>query len=130
MKLCAKCNKAPRAWEGQSYCKPCAAENRRLYDAKNPTAKLLTKAKQRAKDKNIEFNITIDDIVIPEYCPVLSIKLERGDGVFTQSSPSLDRIDSTKGYVKGNVEVISFRANNLKGDATPEELALLYKYYN
>ncbi len=40
-------------------------------------------------------------------------------------SPSLDRIDSTKGYTKGNIWVISNRANTLKNDATLSELKLL-----
>jgi hypothetical protein len=55
----------------------------------------------------------------------LGLKLEQGNGKSTASSPSLDRIDSSKGYVKGNVRVISHRANLLKNNATVEELKLL-----
>jgi hypothetical protein len=60
--------------------------------------------------------ITKEDIVIPDTCPLLGTPME---------SPSLDRIDSTKGYVKGNVWVISNRANTLKNDATLTELKTL-----
>jgi len=42
--------------------------------------------------------------------------------------PSVDRIDPTKGYIKGNVEVISWRANHLKNNATVEELEAIVNY--
>jgi hypothetical protein len=85
---------------------------------------MLHSAKQRAKQRELEFSITSDDIVIPDICPVLGIKIEQGIGTRSRkrSSPSLDRIDNTKGYIKGNVRVISDRANSLKSDATIEEL--------
>lgn len=87
---------------------------------------MLVAAKSRAGRKGLEFSITMEDVVIPDKCPILGIyistkyKLRRGE-----NSPSLDRIDNTKGYVPGNVRVISWRANRLKNDATPEELQLL-----
>lgn len=86
-------------------------------------------AKYRAKKKCIEFSIEITDIVIPEFCPVLGLKLENGSGKgkFANNSPSLDRIDSSKGYTKGNVRVISWRANSLKKDATFHEIEKIYK---
>jgi hypothetical protein len=40
-------------------------------------------------------------------------------------SPTLDRIDNSKGYIVGNVWVISMRANRLKSDATVDELMML-----
>lgn len=79
-------------------------------------------AKKRAKLKGIEFNIDITDIVIPEFCPILGIRLERGKGTVSPSSPTLDRIVQSKGYVKGNVHVVSYRANSMKNDASPEEI--------
>lgn len=41
------------------------------------------------------------------------------------SAPSIDRIIGEFGYVKGNVSVISHRANKLKSDATLEEMRLI-----
>ena len=73
-------------------------------------------AKARAKEKGRDFNIELSDVVIPALCPVLGIPMDR---------PSLDRIDGAKGYVKGNVRVISHRANTLKNNATIEELELI-----
>ena len=72
-------------------------------------------AKKRAIDSQVPFDISPDDIVIPEFCPIFGIRLEinRGRG-FQPSSPSLDRIIPSLGYIKGNIQVISYRANELK----------------
>lgn len=79
---------------------------------------LLIAAKQRSKNKNIQFNLTEKDLNIPDTCPVFGIPL---------TSPSLDRINPKEGYVKGNVRVISKRANRLKSDMTFEECQMLLK---
>lgn len=101
--------------------------NRRMK-TENPAKALYLQAKKRAKDTDLEFNIEIKDIVIPEYCPVFGFKLEfRFDGRH-HATPSLDRIDSSKGYIKGNIQVISWRANNLKRDATYEEIQMLANF--
>ena len=100
-------------------------EYKKEYNKNNPRAKLLWNAKSRAKKIGVNFNLTIDDIVIPEVCPLLKIELYSGDGVIIDNSPSLDRINSQVGYVKGNVWVVSHKANTMKSDATLEELELL-----
>jgi hypothetical protein len=84
-------------------------------------------ARKRALLKGLEFNLEVTDIIIPEVCPVLGIKLERLDKRH-DGSPSLDRIDNTKGYIKNNIAIISWRANAIKKDATLEELKALVKY--
>jgi hypothetical protein len=95
---------------------------------------LLRAAKWRANKKGLEFDLLPSDITIPKLCPVLGIPLDTaltkktGGARSHWSSPSLDRLDNTKGYVRGNVRVISWRANALKKDATLEELLALVKY--
>lgn len=82
---------------------------------------MLDNARHRAK-KLIPFTIGRDDIVIPEFCPILGLRLYYGTWTDNHCSPSLDRIEPRLGYVPGNVRVISNRANILKRDATAREL--------
>ena len=110
---------------------PVCYENKRYlkYTREHKEKVLLKKAKHRAKVLGLEFNIEISDIVIPEYCPVLGLKiLKNSDDRFVDNSPSLDRIDINRGYVKGNVKVISMKANRLKNNATIEEVKKILKY--
>lgn len=93
----------------------------------NPISRMLQAAKQRAKKKGLEFNIGKEDIIIPEKCPYLDIPLYPGEKDNYKNSPSLDRIDSSKGYIKGNVQVISSKANTMKNDASIEELITFSK---
>lgn len=79
-------------------------------------------AKRRAARSGVPFGITPDDIDIPRYCPVLGLTLRSGEGTATDSSPSLDRIDPELGYVRGNVLVMSLKANRIKSDSTLKEL--------
>lgn len=92
-----------------------------------PNKIILITAKSRAKKASIDFNLTIDDIIVPEMCPYLEIPLSVGDGKLHDSSPSLDRIDPSKGYTKGNVEVISHLANKVKNNLTKDQLILFSK---
>ena len=70
----------------------------------------------------MEHTITVVDVIIPDLCPMLGIPLAMSVGAPSNNSPSLDRIDSSKGYIPGNVWVISHKANSMKRDATREEL--------
>lgn len=87
---------------------------------------LLSSARSMAKRKGYEFNLDLSDIVIPTHCPVLGIPLDPAAPQHSDSLPSLDRFDSTKGYVKGNVWVISWRANRIKQDASFTEIEALH----
>lgn len=85
----------------------------------------------RAKRKGMEFNIDRTDLKLPQICPVLGIPIllgVGGSGMKAPNSPSVDRFDNTKGYIKGNVRVISNRANILKRDATLEEMRAIVRY--
>lgn len=94
----------------------------------DPVRHMLYDAKKRAKRKGLEFDLVAEDIVVPDYCPVLGIELFFGEGFRTQHSPSLDRFDNCLGYTKDNVRVISYRANSLKNDATLVELQKIVAY--
>jgi hypothetical protein len=89
---------------------------------------LLGKAKSRAKALGLDFSITIHDIPVPVFCPVLGIPLFPGEKHITNNSPTVDRIKLTEGYVPGNVRVISYRANRIKNDATIQEIEQVLCY--
>jgi len=109
------------------------AEYSRSYREKNPERIIQQHAKNRAKRKNLVFNIDVSDIQIPIICPILGIPIikniseSRAKGP-SSNSPSLDRIDNSKGYIKGNVTIISHKANTMKHNATPEELIRFAKW--
>ena len=88
--------------------------------------RILSGAKNRAKKEGIQFNIELEDIIIPEFCPLLGIKLSlTNDNSNIDNSPSLDKIIPSRGYTKGNVMVISHRANTIKSNASIDEIMLL-----
>ena len=87
-------------------------------------------ARCHAKRRGLEFTIRFEEIVWPEFCPVFGVRLVRAAVKGPTSwSPSLDRIDNTKGYVPGNVIVVSLKANRMKSDATISELKRLVEFY-
>lgn len=108
---------------------------RGYYQSNKETGELLLKgAKHRAKQDNVPFEITLEHIPIPEVCPALGIPIiihpsvKNGKGGPKPDSPSVDRIVSNRGYVPGNVRVISARANKIKSDATIDELEKIVAY--
>jgi predicted nucleic acid-binding Zn ribbon protein len=119
-KFCSQdCNKAAHARPKKVWT---------YYKSRDPRQQLLLSARSRAKRRGLPFDITVDDIEIPERCPVLGVALKRGKGKLWAHSPSLDRVVPAKGYVRGNVCVISVRANTIKNDASAAELAAVLDY--
>lgn len=104
-------------------------EKGREYYRRKIKNRMLNAARARAKKKQIEFDLTEDDFDIPEKCPLLNTELFIAEGrkSVKDNSPSLDRIDPSKGYIKGNVWVVSHRANTIKSNAYVEEVELLVK---
>jgi hypothetical protein len=112
------------------------AETRRRYKKKKSfKANLCLRARARGRKRGIEATITAADLDWPTHCPVLGIELDyplkcgmRGKERPQANWPSLDRFDPHKGYVPGNVFVISYRANTLKNNSTYEEILKIAKY--
>lgn len=105
-----------------------ASENRKKSRRRDPRVQLLADARKRAKVKGLEYNLTIDDIPLPDYCPVLGIKLEVGVGRRHDASPSIDRVNNSMGYIPDNVMIISLRANVLKNNGSLDELKRIVRY--
>jgi hypothetical protein len=94
----------------------------------NPQKRLIFSTRQSAKLKGLEHNIEAADLNLPDYCPLIGIKIDYSAGTGkTMEKPSVDRIDPNQGYIKGNIEVMSSLANTMKSKATPEQLLLFAK---
>lgn len=150
MQICTKCGEQRRVSEkGRPLC--CAAARQRRYDAHHRAGKarlnaqhrtkyrekilagkrqyyeknwlriVLYHARLRAKQKGVPFTITPQDITIPDCCPILGLRLKPARGNLGDASPTLDRIIPSRGYVPGNVMVLSCRANRIKSDGTADE---------
>jgi hypothetical protein len=100
-------------------------EARKKRHRKDPRIVMLLHAKSRAKKNNLDFNIDLSDVIIPERCPLLDIPIYVHDKHAGANSPTIDKIIPSKGYVKGNVMVVSYKANTVKNDLTIEQLELL-----
>lgn len=101
------------------------ARNSKSYRKRHPERLKLNLIRERARRKGLSFDLTEEDIVYPSVCPVLGIPIKLGKEAHQDFNPSVDRVDNSKGYVKGNIRVISKRANSLKSNATIEELELI-----
>ena len=109
---------------GSRFCRTCDREKHVAEDIARPEVPMWEKARQRATRVGVPFEIEPEDVVIPPCCPVLGIALVRNTGIRgpQDASPSLDRLRPSEGYVRGNIAVISNRANRIKTNATLEEL--------
>lgn len=116
-------HKATADPEYKKFLRAQKAENAK----KNVKSYLLSRIKSRAKRRNIPFDLEISDLIIPTHCPLLGVKLEIGIKGNYFNSPSVDRINNTMGYVKGNVAIISCKANSMKNSATKEEMETFIK---
>lgn len=104
---------------------PDVRARRKRYRELNPERTMLDGVKNRCHRRKMKCDITVQDIVIPEVCPILLVPLKKYDKNW---APSLDRVDNSKGYEKGNVRVISKRANALKGDMSIDDIERLLAY--
>jgi hypothetical protein len=120
------CKPPKRGW----FCKACNNDFRREWYKKEKSFRyvMLHSARARAQKKGLPFNLELDDIVIPDACPVLGIPLEPGTRKVHWNAPTLDRIHLDQGYVKGNIVVISWRANFIRSNATLDELEKVLAY--
>ena len=149
--ICKRC-KVDKPLNGKGRCDGCEEYTKRYYEAhrdqeiaraqksnakksrqeindykkelnrRHPLNIILQQARRRAKKKNIPFDISVSDLEVPVFCPVLDIELSVNDSHAKDNSISIDRIIPELGYVKGNVAIISHKANTIKNNASVEDL--------
>ena len=148
MKICSFCKKklsiekfrtvSRKNWRGQyPQCKICESSLMKVKYKKNPIPQMLSNAKIRAKQKGVDFNLTSQYLkkIFPKdnKCPITGLNFEFGyinkEKINKNNSPSLDRIIPNKGYIIGNVMIISDLMNRMKQDSTYEDIEKLYNFY-
>ena len=126
MKVCKKCGLPKPLKEynkGKADCRTCTKKQWREWrsEPENVIRTLVNSARRRAKKSGVDFDINYKDLPMPAGCPVLGIPFD-STNITTPNSPSIDRLDPNKGYVKGNVVIISHMANRIKSNATPNQI--------
>lgn len=112
----------------KAVCRNCSTTESKKWRSENLEKALFKSARHGAIKRGLEFSISVGDIHIPERCPVFGFELTL-DGK-RSTSASIDRIDNTKGYIPGNIVVVSMKANHVKSDCTIDELRRLVSFYD
>jgi hypothetical protein len=127
--ICLKCAKKYYEENKKRIAARVSQNRKNQTGSKKKENQMFYQAYYRAKHRGLEFDIVVEDIIIPQYCPVFpDIELNKFSNKVSLNSPSLDRIDNTKGYIKGNIKVISQKANTLKSNGSIEDLQKLIDY--
>lgn len=124
-----------RARSRKNYLANREARNKQnlanYYKEENYPAIILSRIRVRARKHNIPFDLTVDDIILPSVCPVLGVQLKRNyGGTAHPNSYSVDRLNPVLGYTKGNIMIMSYKANCMKSNATPSELLKFAQWVN
>jgi hypothetical protein len=87
-------------------------------------------SRKKANAMRVGYTWTVEfgELIWPTHCPILDIELDYFAETRQENSPSFDRIDSSKGYDKGNVIVVSWRANRIKNDGSADEHKKIANY--
>ena len=124
-KICRHCGEISyyknRHGNFASVCQKCRNKQGNKSNVLQPKKFMVLCARTRAKKAGVPCAITHEDFEIPEFCPILGIRLEQGTRKAHDASPSLDRVIPERGYVSDNIAVISHRANMIKSSGSAEE---------
>lgn len=101
---------------------------RHADDLSRAIMECFRRKRQNAKVSKWGWDLSYHDITWNMVCPVLGLELDWFAEARKENSPSFDRVDPKLGYIKGNVQIISARANRIKNDGTAEEHRLIAAY--
>lgn len=114
-----------KSYVAKYRAKPQCLENQRRWAKDHPLQIMLYRAKYSARRRGLAFNLTLEYLrsIVASVCPILGIPLIYGGSTRrkNRNAASLDQIVAGKGYIQGNVAIISDRANTIKNDGTAEE---------
>jgi|SRR5579859_874820 len=91
---------------------------------------LMQKAKARAIKQNIDYDLDFNYVYrlyeeTKGKCPVLGFKFFSGSRA---TSASIDRLIPERGYIHGNISIISYLANAVRSSATSEQIRKVADY--
>lgn len=120
-----------------AYMKAYRQQNREYFRLKeqewrhrNPARRMIKASRRSALQRGLDHEIVAEDLLpLPSHCPVLGIELDYTLAKTSFNSPSIDRIDNSKGYTKDNIIVVSYRANMIKNCANVDELYKIWNFY-
>lgn len=132
-KTCSNCLREQTLREfavGSSRCRDCVSHLSRQKRLDNPARTTWERARARAKNSGTEFSVTPEDVesVWTDTCPVYQVPLRTNHGKPGPDSHSIDRIDNSKGYIPGNIAIVSMRFNTEKRNLTPQLLRRMLAY--
>ena len=117
---------------GRGLCVECARLHSERFNLVHPESNMWYAAKERARRAGIPFTISRTDILevwpSDNCCPIFGTPFSGGTRHPVSTSASLDRIRPELGYVRGNIAVISLRANSIKQHETDPDA--LYRVAN
>lgn len=131
-----ECIACKQKWIKENAEKQAAARKRRQPTVYESARRMFNNARARATDRGKEFSLELDDILQLHEdncgkCVVTGITFTREHNTGMKAAPcqmSIDRIDSTKGYVQGNVQLVCWFYNMWKSQMTHDELFALIKH--
>jgi hypothetical protein len=129
-KYVLQCKTCLKSKISERYCKNSESINLKKKEERklNPGLTLYYNARQRARRNNLPFDLKVSDIFVPDFCPVLGMRLEVSDKIISPNSTTLDKIVPKLGYIRGNIQVISNRANSMKHDASISDMMLFARW--
>lgn len=101
-------------WEETLAERERRSKNHQVYRRSNPSKYMMSQIQRSARNRGLKFNLTLEDFYIPEVCPILGVPFNYD---IVNLCPSVDRLDNTMGYVKGNICIMSTLANRMKFQA-------------
>lgn len=132
--LCTGCNTTHKRRGGQlvlgrsSGCQHCNAVARERYSFWEGIDGISKQYITKLTFRKQEVTITLQDIVDQWHqqkgiCAYSGLQLTvvQKDCDWTTSTASIDRIDSSKGYIKGNIQWVHKRVNTMKSDMTEDQ---------